>query len=284
MRSEGDGEARRSACAPRRGARARRGSRRDAEPGAHGEMVRSRPEACWAAPRGLLRAGAPGRVRSARGHRPPRQGQRPRADPARRRPAAAHRVPDRGAHRDPLPAGRGRAHRGHQRLDLPPARGPREQRRWSRASPAAASRRSSRSTPDLVIGFSDIQADLAAKLIRANLQVLIFNQRSLAEILDVILLLGRLVGREARAARAGGRLPRAARRRAGERAAPRGPVDAAARLLRGVARSAHQRHPLGERADRGRRGPGRVRRALGGQAGQGALRQPRRRSWRATRR
>jgi iron complex transport system substrate-binding protein len=53
--------------------------------------------------------------------------------------------------------------------------------------------------PDLVIGFSDIQADLAAQLIRANLQVLITNQRSLAEILEVILLLGRVVGREARA-------------------------------------------------------------------------------------
>jgi len=53
--------------------------------------------------------------------------------------------------------------------------------------------------PDLVIGFSDIQADLAAQLIRANLQVLITNQRSLEEILEVILLLGRLVGREARA-------------------------------------------------------------------------------------
>jgi iron complex transport system substrate-binding protein len=53
--------------------------------------------------------------------------------------------------------------------------------------------------PDLVIGFSDIQAELASKLIARNLQVLIFNQRSIAEILDVVLLLGRLVGREAEA-------------------------------------------------------------------------------------
>ena len=50
--------------------------------------------------------------------------------------------------------------------------------------------------PDLVIGFSDIQAELASKLIAANQQVLIFNQRSIAEILDVILVLGRMVGRE----------------------------------------------------------------------------------------
>src|SRR5690606_9753339 len=49
--------------------------------------------------------------------------------------------------------------------------------------------------PDLVIGFSDIQADLAADLIRENLDVLIFNQRTLAEILDVVLAIGRLVNR-----------------------------------------------------------------------------------------
>jgi iron complex transport system substrate-binding protein len=53
--------------------------------------------------------------------------------------------------------------------------------------------------PDLVIGFSDIQADLARELIKHNLQVLIFNQRSLQEILDTILVMGRLVGREQRA-------------------------------------------------------------------------------------
>jgi iron complex transport system substrate-binding protein len=53
--------------------------------------------------------------------------------------------------------------------------------------------------PDLVIGFSDIQADLAKQLIALNLPVLIFNQRSLQEILDVILDLGRLVDRPAQA-------------------------------------------------------------------------------------
>ena len=53
--------------------------------------------------------------------------------------------------------------------------------------------------PDLVIGFSDIQADLARELIKHNLQVLIFNQRSLQEILDTILVMGRLVGAEPRA-------------------------------------------------------------------------------------
>lgn len=53
--------------------------------------------------------------------------------------------------------------------------------------------------PDLVIGFSDIQADLARKLILENLPVLIFNQRSLQEVLDVVVDLGRLVNQSARA-------------------------------------------------------------------------------------
>ena len=47
--------------------------------------------------------------------------------------------------------------------------------------------------PDLVIGFSDIQADLAKKLIAANLDVCIFNQRSIQEILGVVDQIGALV-------------------------------------------------------------------------------------------
>jgi iron complex transport system substrate-binding protein len=53
--------------------------------------------------------------------------------------------------------------------------------------------------PDLVIGFSDIQADLARSLIAENLAVLIYNQRSLQQILDVILDLGRLIDRQRQA-------------------------------------------------------------------------------------
>ena len=53
--------------------------------------------------------------------------------------------------------------------------------------------------PDLIIGFSDIQSDLAAKLIKANQQVLIFNQRSIEEILEVILTIGRIVSAEKKA-------------------------------------------------------------------------------------
>jgi len=53
--------------------------------------------------------------------------------------------------------------------------------------------------PDLVIGFSDIQADLARDLIQRGLQVLIFNQRTLQEIFQVILTIGGIVGKRERA-------------------------------------------------------------------------------------
>lgn len=55
--------------------------------------------------------------------------------------------------------------------------------------------------PDLVIGFSDIQKDAARELIGRGLNVFVTNQRSLAEILNQILLLGRLVGEEVQAAK-----------------------------------------------------------------------------------
>ncbi|EQC46628.1 ABC transporter substrate-binding protein [Bacteriovorax sp. Seq25_V] len=53
--------------------------------------------------------------------------------------------------------------------------------------------------PDLVIGYSDIQKDLARELIGEGLNVYISNHRSIEEILDYLLFLGRLVGREAKA-------------------------------------------------------------------------------------
>ncbi|PJZ81287.1 cobalamin-binding protein [Leptospira meyeri] len=48
--------------------------------------------------------------------------------------------------------------------------------------------------PDLVIGFSDIQSQLAKDLIERGLNVLIFNQRSITEILSNMQMLGILVG------------------------------------------------------------------------------------------
>jgi iron complex transport system substrate-binding protein len=52
--------------------------------------------------------------------------------------------------------------------------------------------------PDLVITFSDVQAEAAKELIRRGHTVLATNQRSLAEIFDTILLIGRVVGRVGR--------------------------------------------------------------------------------------
>jgi iron complex transport system substrate-binding protein len=51
--------------------------------------------------------------------------------------------------------------------------------------------------PDLVIGFSDLQADIAARLLRRGLNVVVFNQRSVADILQVVRAIAGLVGRAA---------------------------------------------------------------------------------------
>ena len=48
--------------------------------------------------------------------------------------------------------------------------------------------------PDCVLGFSDMQADIANALIRAGVQVTIFNQRSVAEIFDVLFQVAAMVG------------------------------------------------------------------------------------------
>ena len=48
--------------------------------------------------------------------------------------------------------------------------------------------------PECVIGFSDLQADIAAQLIRAGVQVTIFNQRSVDEIFAMLFQLAAMVG------------------------------------------------------------------------------------------
>jgi iron complex transport system substrate-binding protein len=49
--------------------------------------------------------------------------------------------------------------------------------------------------PDLVLGFSDLQADLARELGRRGVPVYLFNQRSVGEILQAVRLIGALAGR-----------------------------------------------------------------------------------------
>jgi len=53
--------------------------------------------------------------------------------------------------------------------------------------------------PDLILAFSDLQADIASELVKRGHTVVTFNQRSVAEILQMIRMLGGLVGRGAEA-------------------------------------------------------------------------------------
>src|SRR2546421_9573327 len=48
--------------------------------------------------------------------------------------------------------------------------------------------------PDLVLGFSDLQADIARDLAKAGLNIVLFNQRSVDEILSMVLMLSSMVG------------------------------------------------------------------------------------------
>src|ERR1700694_1170378 len=64
--------------------------------------------------------------------------------------------------------------------------------------------------PDLVLAFSDLQADIVADLVRAGVAIHVFNQRDVAGILAMIRTLGALVGAAGRAAQPAARYePRA---------------------------------------------------------------------------
>lgn len=49
--------------------------------------------------------------------------------------------------------------------------------------------------PDVVLGFSDLQADLGRELCKRGVPVFLFNQRSVAEVLQTVRVVGALVGR-----------------------------------------------------------------------------------------
>jgi iron complex transport system substrate-binding protein len=53
--------------------------------------------------------------------------------------------------------------------------------------------------PDLILAFSDLQAEIAAELVKRGYPVMVFNQRSVAEILQMIRVVGGLVGASERA-------------------------------------------------------------------------------------
>ena len=104
--------------------------------------------------------------------------------------------------------------------------------------------------PDLVLTFSDLQADIVADLIRRGLDVHAFNQRSIAGILDMIRMLGAMVDASERARQ----LVRDARSALGRSPNPRRTVTEAAKgILRGMGRSADLRNWMGFGARRDRR-------------------------------
>ena len=100
--------------------------------------------------------------------------------------------------------------------------------------------------PDLAIGFSDIQADIAQALIKAGVEVWIGNHRSVEQILGYVRRLGAMVGAEARAREYADNCKPTSTRCA----QPPPPAAPAARLLRGMGRAGDLGHPLGQRADR----------------------------------
>ena len=53
--------------------------------------------------------------------------------------------------------------------------------------------------PDLVLGFSDLQADIAAELIRHGIDVHVFNHRSVGGILKMVRTVGALIGEQQKA-------------------------------------------------------------------------------------
>jgi iron complex transport system substrate-binding protein len=76
--------------------------------------------------------------------------------------------------------------------------------------------------PDLVLSFSDLQADIVAALIRRGIAVHAFNQRSTAEIFDMIRMLGAMVGAADRADRLPSSLTVSPRHAAGPPGSPIG--------------------------------------------------------------
>ena len=103
--------------------------------------------------------------------------------------------------------------------------------------------------PDLVLTFSDLQADIVAELIRAGIEVHAFNQRDIAGIFAMIGTLGALVDAQERAEA----LARSLQEKLdAAKALSARQSDQAPRLFRGMGRADDFRHPLGVGTDRDR--------------------------------
>jgi len=55
--------------------------------------------------------------------------------------------------------------------------------------------------PDLVLGFSDLQADICSELVRKGVEVHVFNHRSVGEIFRMMAMLGGMIGQQEKTAR-----------------------------------------------------------------------------------
>ena len=123
--------------------------------------------------------------------------------------------------------------------------------------------------PDLILAFSDLQADHRRRARPPRHTVVTFNQRTVAEILQMIRMLGGLVG----CPTAPKRSPTSSRPGlASIRASASRFPSAATRLLRGVGRPADFRHPLGRGAGRDRRRRSDLSRTCDARARQGSHR------------
>jgi iron complex transport system substrate-binding protein len=110
------------------------------------------------------------------------------------------RLPYRGNRRDAISTWGGPAHVGISGYVVRPPRARREKPRVS-AFTTADVPKILNLKPDLFLTFSDLQADIAATLIRHGIEVHCFNQRTISEILDMIMMLGALTGATDRAQR-----------------------------------------------------------------------------------
>ena len=107
--------------------------------------------------------------------------------------------------------------------------------------------------PDLVLGFSDLQAGIVADLMRAGVDIFVFNQRDVDGIFEMILTLGAIVG-PASAPSNSQAILSGALRISRRRPAPSPNQKSISRN----GRSADLRHRLGIRTDRDRRRRGRL--------------------------
>ena len=99
--------------------------------------------------------------------------------------------------------------------------------------------------PDLILTFSDLQADIASELVKRGLPVFAFNQRSVADILQMIRVLAGIVGCEAKGQALAAELERGLER---IRDAAKPFRIAAARVFRRVGQPADLGHSMGRGA------------------------------------